>query len=122
MVILLDTHISLWYIAGNPQLKAAHKALITEALPQKFVSIVSLWEIAIKTATGKLTLAQPLDELVPAGISILPLQMNHLLRLQTLPLHHRDPFDRAIIAQALAEGMTLLSVDGQFATYGVATV
>ena len=119
MDILLDTHTFLWYLAGNTRLSTTHRALIADTSRRKFLSIVSLWEIAIKSSTGKLALAKPLAELVPAGIDILPLQLKHLLHLQTLPLHHRDPFDRAIIAQAQVENLQLLSVDGQFAAYGV---
>ncbi len=119
MDILLDTHALLWYVTGNTHLSNAHRTLITDPKNRKFVSIVSLWEIAIKTSTGKLSPLRPLNDLVPAGIAILPLRLTHLLQLQTLPYHHRDPFDRAIIAQAIAEDMAVLSVDGQFAAYDV---
>lgn len=117
MRILFDTHALLWYVTGNTRLSNAHRALIIDPAHRKCVSIVSLWEIAIKTSSGKLFLLRPLHDLVPAGINILPLRLGHLLHLQTLPHHHRDPFDRALIAQAIAEGLALLSVDGQFAAY-----
>ena len=120
MDILLDTHTLLWHVADDPRLSLVQSALIANPQHRKFVSIVSLWEIAIKTSTGKLTAVSPLDKLVPAGIGILSVQLSHLLRLQTLPYHHRDPFDRLLIAQALTENLALLSVDKQFAAYGVA--
>ena len=122
MDILLDTHALLWHLTDNPRLSLAHSALIANPQHRKFVSVVSLWEIAIKTSTGKLGVAGPLDELVPATMGILPIQLPHLLRLQTLPHYHRDPFDRLLIAQALAENLALLSVDTHFAAYGVALV
>ena len=120
MDILLDTHTLLWHVADDPRLSLVQSALIANPQHRKFVSIVSLWEIAIKTSTGKLTAVSPLDKLVPTGISILPVPLSHLLRLQTLPYHHRDPFDRLLIAQALTENLALLSVDKHFAAYGVA--
>ena len=120
MNILLDTHTLLWYVTDNPRLSLAHSALIADPRNHKFVSIASLWEIAIKTSSGKLAVAGPLQQLVPAGVDTLQVQLSHLLRLQTLPYHHRDPFDRLLIAQALTENLALLSVDKQFAAYGVA--
>ena len=120
MDILLDTHALLWYVAGDSRLRPSHRALIADDTQRKFVSIASLWEITIKTSSGKLATVVPLPLLVPAGIGILPVQLAHLLRLQTLPYHHRDPFDRLLIAQALAENLALISTDKHFAAYGVA--
>ena len=117
---MLDTHILLWHVADDPRLSLVQSALIANPQHRKFVSVASLWEIAIKTGTGKLTAIGPLDKLVPTSISILPVQLSHLLRLQTLPYHHRDPFDRLLIAQALAENLAVISVDKHFAAYGVA--
>ena len=122
MDILLDAHVLLWYVAGDTRLQPSHRSLIADPSNRKLVSIASLWEIAIKTSNGKLVAARPLHKLVPAGIGILPVQLPHLMRLQTLPHHHRDPFDRLLIAQALTENLTLLSVDTHFAAYGVALV
>ncbi|MBI4557057.1 MAG: type II toxin-antitoxin system VapC family toxin, partial [Candidatus Hydrogenedentes bacterium] len=81
-------------------------------------------EIAIKTSLGKLTLAAPFEELIPTqiletGVEVLPIQMNHLTKLVSLPFHHRDPFDRLLAAQALAEGIQLISVDKVFSAYSV---
>ena len=120
MDILLDTHVLLWYVAGDARLQPSHRILITDNAHPKFVSIASLWEIAIKTSAGKLAAVGPLDNLVPANIGILPVELAHLLRLQTLPYHHRDPFDRLLIAQALAENLAVISTDQHFAAYGVA--
>ncbi|WP_313890638.1 type II toxin-antitoxin system VapC family toxin [Planktothricoides raciborskii] len=86
--------------------------------------MVSLWEITIKTSLGKLDLAIPLEQIVinfilPSGMEILPIHLPHLLILQKLPFHHRDPFDRLLIAQAKSEGLTLVSEDGTFEQYEV---
>lgn len=119
MNILLDTHTLLWHVADDQRLPMSFSDKINDPKHRKFVSIVSLWEITIKTSSGKLALLRPLKDLVPTGIAVLPLRLTHLLQLQTLPYHHRDPFDRALIAQALTEDLALLSVDGQFGAYGM---
>ena len=124
MRLLLDTHAFLWFIMGSANLSASARVLIENPANERLLSVASLWEIAIKTSLGKLTLSAPFDELIPAqlklnGIDLLNIKVDHLSRLTTLPFHHRDPFDRLVIAQALVEMLTVISLDGAFDTYSV---
>ena len=124
MRYLLDTHSLIWFIGGDPQLSSQARSLIGDERNELLVSIASLWEIAIKTSFGKLTLSAPFDELIPAqlklnGIDLLNIKVDHLSTLTTLPFHHRDPFDRLIIAQAIVEKLPVISLDGAFDAYGV---
>jgi len=124
MRLLLDTHIFIWLIDGNPKLSQTARQAIEDTSNTLYLSIVSLWEITIKTSLGKLELAIPLEQIVinlilPSGIEILPIHLPHLLVLQTLPFHHRDPFDRLLISQAKSETLTLVSEDGMFEQYEV---
>ena len=122
MKILLDTHVFLWHIEGNPLLALEDSRMIEDPAHIKYLSIASLWEIAIKTSLKKLTITAPLDRIIPAEIHILDITISHLMELQRLPFHHRDPFDRLIIAQALIEGHTLMSRDRHFRMYGVPVI
>jgi len=124
MRLLLDTHVFLWFIQGDKQLSVALRAQIEDESNVKYVSLASLWEIAIKVSVGKLTFAPSFEERVPEQIAIngfetLDIQTNHLFEVARLPFHHRDPFDRLLIAQSLVETMPLLSVDAAFDAYGV---
>lgn len=123
MKLLLDTHILLWYLEGHPHLSASQRLMIEDRRNQVAVSAASLWEVTIKISIGKLDLMDDLATieatLLQQGIEILPIQTAHLQRLLSLPFHHRDPFDRLIIAQALAEEMTLVSDDAAFSAYPV---
>lgn len=119
MNLLLDTHVVIRYITGDESLPERWREVIAKDENQKSVSIVSLWEIAIKTNIGKLTLDYPLDKLVPADFRILPVEMTHVLAYQQLPLHHRDPFDRMLIAQAQVEQLTVMTQDANFPLYDV---
>jgi PIN domain nuclease of toxin-antitoxin system len=124
MKVLLDTHAFLWFIMGSADLSVNARALIEDPANERLLSVASLWEIAIKTSLGKLTLSAPFDELIPAqlklnGIDLLNIKVDHLSTLTTLPFHHRDPFDRLIIAQAIVEKLPVVSLDGAFDTYGV---
>ncbi|MPR35825.1 type II toxin-antitoxin system VapC family toxin [Salmonirosea aquatica] len=119
MRLLLDTHILIWYIMGDETLPMSWREQIQSHRNQKFVSIASLWEIAIKTNIGKLTIIYPLDQLIPAEFELLPIATSHLLAYQQLPLHHRDPFDRILIAQAQTDGFTIMTKDSNFALYDV---
>src|SRR5881394_53712 len=124
MKLLLDTHAFLWFIMGSANLSVNARALIEYTSNERFLSVASLWEIAIKTSLGKLTLSAPFDKLIPAqldlnGIDLLNIQVDHLSTLATLPFHHRDPFDRLVIAQAIVEKLTVISLDGGFDLYGV---
>ncbi len=100
------------------------RSLIEDASNEKFVSIISIWETAIKVSIGKMSLSAPFDVLFPHqlqinGFELLPVKIEHTSVVTTLPFHHRDPFDRLLIAQAIEEKMTLVSVDGIFDDYGV---
>jgi PIN domain nuclease of toxin-antitoxin system len=119
MNFLLDTHILLWHLTDNPKLSLETSALIENEANQKFLSIVSLWEIEIKRNLGKLTLTQTIETLLPKEIIILPLKVEHIFYLKNLPFHHRDPFDRIIISQAIVEGFTVMTDDGFFSYYNV---
>jgi PIN domain nuclease of toxin-antitoxin system len=119
MNLLLDTHILLWHLADDPKLSLETSALIENETHNKFLSIVSLWEIELKRNIGKLSLTQPIETLLPPEIVILTLQIEHIGYLKNLPFHHRDPFDRIIISQAIVEGYTLLTDDEAFKQYDV---
>jgi PIN domain nuclease of toxin-antitoxin system len=123
---LLDTHAFLFAIAEPQLLTAKTRRLLASLEVERWVSVVSLWEIAIKTQIGKL--AMPLEEsfyirqLQALKSQTLTVNLRHSLTLMRLPLHHRDPFDRLLIAQAIEEGLTLVTRDTAFRAYGVATV
>ena len=123
MDVLLDTHILLWAWNGVKRLGQSHRDLLTSQEVRAFVSIVSLWEVSIKKSVGKLELKAPLEELVASlpefQFELLPLRVEHISLVGTLPMHHRDPFDRMLIAQAKHEGMHLLSADPHFGAYDV---
>jgi PIN domain nuclease of toxin-antitoxin system len=122
MRLLLDTHSFLWFINGRSELSISAKRHIVDLNNQVFVSVVSLWEIAIKVSIGKLILSRPFTELIPEQLEIteieqLPVKVEHLSLLTTLPFHHRDPFDRLIIAQSLVEKLSIVSRDPVFHRY-----
>lgn len=124
MKLLLDTHALLWFVANHPNLSPTTAQLIADPANQKIVSIVSLWEITIKYSLGRLQLALPLPDfinihLTPGKVRLLPIEVAHLLTLASLPHHHRDPFDRLLIAQALTENVPMVSADGSFDAYGL---
>ena len=125
MTLLLDTHTLLWFLKNDPQLSASAKAAIENSANRKLVSIVSCWEIAIKAGLGKLKLGEPtavlLSREIPANsFDLLPISLAHVTAVETLPAHHKDPFDRLLIAQTLAESVTLVSNDAKFDAYGIA--
>ena len=124
MNLILDTHSFLWFIMGSPRLSGNARALIEDDAHDKRLSTASLWEMAIKLSLGRLTLAEPFGALIPqqlrvSGIEILNIAIDHLAVLTTLPFHHRDPFDRLIIAQAIVEQCPIVSVDPAFDVYPV---
>ena len=124
MRLLLDTHAFLWFIMGDPSLSASARALIEDVANERFLSVAGLWEMAIKVSLGKLTLSAPFDVLIPQqltlnGIGLLGMRVDHATVVSTLPFHHRDPFDRLIIAQAVVEGMPILNIDTAFDMYAV---
>lgn len=123
-MLLLDTHIFLWWLADDARLGARLRARIGSPSAEVFVSAASIWEIAIKMAIGKLAIdgTDParLDELVPAcGFRELAITGAHATAVATLPMLHADPFDRLLLAQARAERATLVSRDPVLASYGI---
>lgn len=123
MKFLLDTHTFLWFIDDNPKLSQNAKTLLEED-HELLLSIASLWEIAIKLSLGKLTIAISYDELMTQqleinSIDILPITIAHLKVVSGLPLHHRDPFDRLLIAQSIVECIPIVSADSAFDSYTV---
>jgi len=126
MKLLLDTHVLLWFQADDPALPGAMRSAIRSASNESFVSIVSLWEIGLKHGIGKLPLRMPLDAffstITQAPFRILALEQEHIVAASALPLHHRDPFDRMLIGQAMQEGMSVVTVDQQFGKYTVPVI
>jgi PIN domain nuclease of toxin-antitoxin system len=127
MRLLLDTHALLWAMEDDPRLGARARSLLAAPQEAVFVSLVSAWEMAIKQSIGKLRLSLPVGRLIaerlpPLGVSLLSIDMRHVGRVETLPFHHRDPFERMIAAQALVEGLTRVGADAVFDAYGVARV
>jgi PIN domain nuclease of toxin-antitoxin system len=125
--LLLDTHVFLWWLADDRQLRAGLRRKIAAADPDVWVSAVSIWEIAIKMSIGKLTLegvdTARLDELIAAaGFRELPVSARHASAVVGLPRHHADPFDRLLVAQARAENAALVSVDAAMSSYDVRVI
>lgn len=125
MRILLDTHALLWFYGGDESLSADLKELIRNPENECYVSITSLWEITIKVNLGKLDVRNPLSDffsfLERNQFWVIPIELSHLLQLQQLPYHHKDPFDRLIISQALAENLPVATKDTFFSQYGLTT-
>lgn len=122
MTYLLDTHTLIWFLENDPRLPPTTRTQI-ETTPTIFISIVSLWEIAIKANIGKLALSFPFNTIEPnlitVGITQLPITFKDIEIYLSLPLHHRDPFDRILIAQAINYSLTLISQDVQMDAYSI---
>ncbi|PAX49850.1 type II toxin-antitoxin system VapC family toxin [Brunnivagina elsteri] len=124
MNVLLDTHTLIWFSISPSRLSEKIINLLSDADNNLFLSIASVWEIQTKYQLGKLNLDLPLPELIETqkqtnGLQILPIELSHIYTLDSLPNHHRDPFDRILIAQAIFEKMPLLSIDGIFDAYPI---
>jgi PIN domain nuclease of toxin-antitoxin system len=122
--LLLDTHAFLWFIAGDSSLSKAARSAIEDESNNLYMSVASLWEIAIKISIDKLTLSEPFETFIPEqlaenGVELLDISVAHTALIASMPFHHRDPFDRLIAAQASAEQMTLVSADEAFDAYGI---
>jgi PIN domain nuclease of toxin-antitoxin system len=120
--LLLDAHTALWFFWDDARLSAAAKTLIEDSANRKLVSIASCWEIAIKAGTGKLQLGEPAAgflnrEITRNNFEILPIALSHATAVETLPLHHRDPFDRLLIVQSQIEQVPIVSCDTIFDQY-----
>ena len=127
MKLLLDTHAFLWFIQGSGTLSPRALEAIEDDKNELWFSAASYWEICIKTSIGRLELAKGWPrifdrEMRRNGIQWLDLRREHLLGIVDLPFHHRDPFDRLLIAQAVRERLVMVSADGQFSVYGVRTL
>ncbi|MBN2389213.1 MAG: type II toxin-antitoxin system VapC family toxin [Anaerolineae bacterium] len=127
MILLLDTHTFIWWDSDPAKLSPQVLALCQDRDNTVLLSVVSVWEMQIKSQLGRLTLHRSLTEIVTSqqqanGIQILPVTLTHVLALDTLPLQHKDPFDRLLISQANLEGATLLSKDAIFTDYAVKVI
>lgn len=124
MKLLLDTHTFLWLAGGDRRLSRTARRRIEDGRHDRFLSVASIWEMAIKVEIGKLRLGVPLAELVQAGaiengITLLPIEKEHAMGVAVLPRHHGDPFDRLLIVQAAHEDMVIVGNDGRFDAYNV---
>jgi PIN domain nuclease of toxin-antitoxin system len=124
MKLILDTHSFLYFIEGSPRLSTPARALIEDLNNDKLISKASLWEMAIKVSIGKLTLAHSFEILIPQqiadnGFDLLNIEMEHVCVVANLPFHHRDPFDRLLIAQSMAEDFPIVSNDTKFDEYHI---
>ncbi|PZU96726.1 MAG: PIN domain nuclease [Pseudanabaena sp.] len=127
MKVLLDTHAFLWWVADDPQISTNAKDIISNPDNEVYFSVVNAWEIIIKVGTGKLSLSEPPETYIPSRIAsnqfeILPVQMSHILRINSLPNFHKDPFDRLLIAQSLVEDLSMITVDSAIGQYPIKTI
>ena len=127
MKYLLDTHTFLWWNMDDAQLSPLAKEIIADGGNEIFLSAATAWEIAIKTARGRLELPEDPTRYVPSRMNLhgfqgLPVQVHHAVQVYKLPMHHADPFDRLLIAQSQIESMPLISVDGEIRKYEVEVV
>jgi PIN domain nuclease of toxin-antitoxin system len=124
MRVLIDTHIFIWYIQNSERLPSSIATYINDGRNDILLSIASVWEMAIKQSTGKLNLGLPYASFIAEqmrlnSIELLPLRLDHLEVVTTMPFHHRDPFDRILIAQAMLEDIVIVSADSMFSSYPV---
>jgi PIN domain nuclease of toxin-antitoxin system len=126
MRAILDTHAFLWGIAGDPRMSSHAREIFTGPSDLSF-SLASVWEIVIKAQLGKLGLPRPvgpyvISKLADNKIEILPINLDHLLAFERLPVHHRDPFDRMLIAQSIKDGLPIITADSAFRNYAVQVI
>jgi PIN domain nuclease of toxin-antitoxin system len=122
--LLLDTQCFLWWFAQPERLSERAIAHITDEANELWFSVASIWEVGIKVALGKLPLSEPVERYIPSrmtllGAKSLEIQAAHAIRAAALPLHHRDPFDRMLVAQAQVDDMTIVSADAILSQYDV---
>lgn len=127
MKLLFDTHVLLWIVGDESQLSATAKSVYLNPENDLYLSSASVWEMAIKISLERLKIPATLEEFVAThvrgnGIKILPIALDHLYRIEHLPFHHRDPFDRLLIAQAICENYPIVSADSSFDAYPVTRV
>ena len=124
MKLLLDTHAFIWWASASAKLPPAVRAEVSDPANTLLLSVISVWEMQIKIQLGKLKASRPLPDLVEHHVRvnrmhILPVSLEHVLALDTLPAHHKDPFDRLLIAQAMVEDVLLVSGDPVFSGYPI---
>jgi PIN domain nuclease of toxin-antitoxin system len=122
--LLLDTHTFLWFVWNDPRLSAGARALLESPLNELLLSAASAWEIGIKVGTGKLAVGQDLDLFLPEQmsrnrVSLLSIAISHVAAMSRMPFHHKDPFDRLLVAQCLTEKIPLVSADVPLDAYGI---
>lgn len=127
MRILVDTHVMLWWTSGDPRLALSAAARLRDGGTRLLWSLASSWEMAVKIGVGKLALERPLhrffaDLVRVEDVEPLAVTTEHCVRMAELPLHHRDPFDRMLVAQAQCEGVPILTADPKIAHYDVETI
>lgn len=127
MRLLVDTHPFLWFAAGDARLSSRARRRIEDPAHDKFLSVASIWEAAVKTSLGKLRLSISLEEVIDEGavrngIALLDVRREHAAAVEHLPFHHRDPFDRLLVCQAMVEKMEIVSADASLDAYPVRRV
>jgi len=124
--LLIDTQSFIWFVENNPQMPASVRSIMEDEKNNLFISIASLWEIVIKSSLGKLTLKKKVPDIInnvtKNGFSILQIKPQHLITLHKLEYHHKDPFDRIIISQAITENMQTVSSDDKFCEYEIVVI
>jgi PIN domain nuclease of toxin-antitoxin system len=124
---LLDTHTFIWWVEDSPKLSVTAREIIGKLDNACFFSLASAWEMAIKCSLGKLKLTVPLRKYIPEQMAandfkLLPISFSHTCKVETLPLHHRDPFDRLLVVQAMTEKMAIISADTSLNDYHISRV
>lgn len=122
MRLLLDSNVLVWSLSDRKRLTPRVRRMLEDNQNELFVSRVSVWELSIKVAKGKLTMPGSsvrslLEQIAETGMTVLPIEDAHILRTETVPHHHRDPFDRILVAQALEGGLTILTSDSEISKY-----
>lgn len=127
MKLLLDTHTFLYFVNSSPLLSTPARDAIEDAANEIYLSIVSAWEIAIKSSLNQLQIPKPVEIFVPEQLwlndfQLLPIKISHLGQVAQFPFHHRDPFDRLLAAQSIAEDFPLISIDAKLDAYGISRI
>ena len=127
MRLLLDTHVWIWWLTDPDRLSRPADSALSDPDNQLYLSPVSTWELMVKSAAGRVTVAGSVEALVDeaitaSGVHPLPIEHSHALLLRQLPAHHRDPFDRMLVAQAQLDGLTLVTADRQLSAYDIETL
>jgi PIN domain nuclease of toxin-antitoxin system len=123
MDVLLDTCSALWYFSGNDEIPQTARDIILNSDNTILISIASIWEVAIKISIGKLSIDGGIEGFIEAiedeGFALLEVKIEHIMAVKDLPFHHRDPFDRMLIAQAITEGVSIMTTDSDVLKYNI---